>query len=64
MIKLYARICSGCGRRFLGKKMDYRCALCRKELDPATVEERDGKVIEWRGQRRIGCRAADHVRHS
>ena len=31
---------------------------------PVTVEERDGKVIEWRGQRRIGCRAADHVRHS
>lgn len=27
-MKLYPRICSNCGRRFFGKKMDYRCADC------------------------------------
>ena len=52
-------------KSILDQRERNRIALdnCR-ETAPVTVEERDGKVIEWRGQRRIGCRAADHVRHS
>ena len=47
-----------------------RARLAKRDLDyaensaPVTVEERDGKIVEWRGQRVIGCRAADHIRHS
>ena len=62
-MKLYPRICSNCGRRFLGKKMDYTCPICI-ENKRVTVEERGGLVIETRGQPVIGCRAADNVRHS
>ena len=71
MTKLYPRICSNCGRRFVGKKMDYTCPICI-ENKRVTVEERDlrnselGTImrIEWRGQRCIGRHAVDHVRHS
>ena len=55
MKKLYPRICSNCGRRFLGKKMDYRCPICR-ENDRVTIEERGNRVIETRGQRIIASR--------
>lgn len=62
-MKLYPRICSNCGRRFIGKKMDYRCPICR-ENDRVTIEERDlrnselGRImrIETRGQRIIASR--------
>lgn len=54
-MKLYPRICSNCGRRFLGKKMDYRCAICR-ENDRVTIEERGNRIIETRGQRIIASR--------
>lgn len=50
----YNRICSDCGRRFLGKKMDYRCAIC---------VENPNVTIEERGQRCIGFHSTDHVRH-
>ena len=70
-MKLYPRICSSCGRRFLGKKMDYTCPICI-ENKRVTIEERDlrnsefGQImrIEWRGQRVIGCHAVDHIHHS
>ena len=62
MKKLYPRICSNCGRRFLGKKMDYRCAICIENLN-VTIEERGNRVIETRGQRCIGFHSTDHVRH-
>ena len=55
VIKLYPRICSNCGRRFLGKKMDYTCPICR-ENDRVTIEERGNRVIETRGQRIIASR--------
>ena len=29
-MKLYPRICSNCGRRFRGKKMDAHCKRCRE----------------------------------
>ena len=63
MKKLYPRICSSCGRRFRGKKMDYTCPTCIKEKR-VTVEIRGNVVTEWRGQRCIGCRAVDHIHHS
>ena len=63
MSKLYPRICSNCGRRFLGKKMDYRCPICIENLR-VTIEERGGRVIETRGPRCIGARAASHLTHN
>lgn len=63
MTKLIPRICSGCGRRFLGKKMDYRCPICIENAEPVTVEERGNFVTEWRGQRVIGARAVGLVKH-
>ena len=62
-MKLYPRICSSCGRRFRGKKMAYTCPTCLKEKR-VTVEYRGNVRIETRGQRCIGCHAADHIRHS
>ena len=53
MKKLYPRICSNCGRRFLGKKMDYRCAICRENLK-VKIEVRGNRVIETRGQACVG----------
>ena len=53
MKKLYPRICSNCGRRFLGKKMDYRCAICRENVK-VKIEVRGNRVIETRGQACIG----------
>lgn len=61
MKKLYPRICSNCGRRFLGKKMDYRCAIC-VENPNVTIEERGNRVIETRGRAVIGARAAGYNR--
>ena len=58
-MKLYPRICSNCGRRFIGKKMDYTCPICI-ENKRVSIEERGGLRIETRGQPVIGCRAADH----
>ena len=63
MTKLIPRICSSCGCRFLGKKMDYTCPTCIKEKR-VTVEVRGNVVTEWRGARVIGCRSADFIRHS
>ena len=62
-MKLYPRICSNCGRRFVGKKMDYRCAICQENLR-VSIEERGGRVIETRGQPVIGARAINHIRHN
>ena len=62
-MKLIPRICSNCGRRFRGKKMDYTCPICI-ENKRVTVEYRGGVRIETRGQRVIGCRAVDHVHRS
>ena len=62
-MKLYPRICSNCGRRFLGKKMDYTCPICI-ENKRVSIEQRGNVRIETRGQPVIGCRAADHMRHS
>ena len=31
---------------------------------PVTIEERNGKITEWRGQRVIGCRAAGYPSHN
>ncbi len=62
-MKLYPRICSNCGRRFLGKKMDYTCPICI-ENKRVSIEQRGNVVTEWRGQRCIGAFAADHIRHS
>ena len=62
-MKLYPRTCSNCGRRFIGKKMDYTCPICI-ENKRVTVEYRGNVRIETRGQRVIGCRATDHIRHS
>ena len=39
-------------------------AMLAKPNAPVTVEVRGGIVTEWRGQRVIGGRAADHIRHS
>ena len=63
MKKLIPRICSGCGRRFVGKKMDYTCPICI-ENKRVSIEQRGNVVTEWRGPRVIGCRSADHIRHS
>ena len=71
MKKLYPRICSNCGRRFLGNKMEYRCQICINN-ERVTIEKRAirnselGSVmrsVEWRGQRVIGCRAVGQVSH-
>lgn len=62
-MKLYPRICSNCGRRFIGKKMDYTCPICI-ENKRVSIEERGGLRIETRGQPVIGFRAADHICHS
>ena len=62
-MKLYPRICSNCGRRFIGKKMDYTCPICI-ENKRVSIEERGNVVTEWRGQRCIGAFAAGHIRHS
>ena len=61
-MKLYPRICSNCGRRFLGKKMDYTCPICI-ENKRVTIEERGNVVTEWRGPRVIGARAVGLVKH-
>ena len=53
MKKLYPRICSNCGRRFIGKKMDYRCAICRENVK-VKIEVRGNRVIETRGQACVG----------
>lgn len=63
MSKLIPRICSSCGRRFVGKKMDYTCPICI-ENKRVTIEERGNVRIETRGQRFIGARAADHIHRS
>ena len=71
MKKLYPRICSSCGRRFRGKKMDAHCKRCR-EVARIWVERRElrdselGQIMrtEWRGQRIIGCSAVAHIRHN
>ena len=57
-MKLYPRICSSCGRRFIGKKMDYTCPICI-ENKRVSVEQRGNVVTEWRGQRCI----ATHITH-
>lgn len=62
-MKLYPRICSSCGRRFLGKKMDYTCPICI-ENKRVSIEQRGNVVTEWRGQRCIGAFAEDHILHS
>ena len=62
-MKLIPRICSNCGRRFLGKKMDYTCPICI-ENKRVSIEQRGNVRIETRGQRCIGAFAADHIRHS
>ena len=69
MKKLYPRICSNCGRRFRGKKMDRRCPTCVENLD-VTIEKRDlynselGMVLrtETRGRAVIGAHAAGYNR--
>ena len=48
-MKLYPRICSNCGRRFVGKKMDYTCPICIENVK-VKIEERGNRVIETRGQ--------------
>ena len=53
MKKLYPRICSNCGRRFLGKKMDYRCPICIENVK-VKIEVRGNRVIETRGQACVG----------
>ena len=63
MKKLYPRICSNCGRRFVGKKMDYTCPICI-ENKRVSIEQRGNVVTEWRGQRCIGCHAVDRIHHS
>ena len=53
-------------------EFERRARLAKRDLDyrdsayaaTVTVEERGGLRIETRGQPVIGCRAADHVRHS
>lgn len=62
-MKLIPRICSSCGRRFRGKKMDYTCPICI-ENKRVSIEQRGNVVTEWRGPRVIGCRAFDYIRHS
>ena len=52
-MKLYPRICSNCGRRFVGKKMDYTCPICI-ENKRVTIEQRGNVVIETRGTCPIG----------
>ena len=63
MKKIYPRICSSCGRRFRGKKMDYRCPICIENMR-VTIEQRGNVRIETRGPRVIGCRAVDHIHRS
>ena len=53
MKKLYPRICSNCGRRFIGKKMDFRCAICRENIQ-VKIYVRGNRVIETRGQACVG----------
>ena len=62
-MKLIPRICSNCGRRFLGKKMDYTCPICI-ENKRVSIEQRGNVRIETRGQPVIGFRSAEHIRHS
>ena len=62
-MKLYPRICSNCGRRFLGKKMDYTCPICI-ENKRVSIEQRGNVLIETRGQVCAGWRAADHIHRS
>ena len=53
-------------------EFERRARLAKRDLDyrdspyapPVTVEERDGLVIETRGQRCIGFRAEDHIHRS
>ena len=35
-MKLYSRVCSVCGRKFVGKKMDYHCPACRENIERTT----------------------------
>ena len=35
-MKLYSRVCSVCGRRFIGKKMDYHCPECKENIRRTT----------------------------
>ena len=62
-MKLIPRICSSCGRRFRGKKMDYTCPICL-ENKRVLIEQRGNRVIETRGFCPIGCHAVDHIHHS
>lgn len=67
----YQRSVVGKRREMLGRLAD-RDAAYAENAAPITIEERDlrnsefGQImrIEWRGQRVIGCRAADRVRHN
>ena len=61
-MKLIPRICSNCGRRFLGKKMDYTCPICI-ENKRVSIEQRGNVVTEWRGQPVIGWNSATHLTH-
>lgn len=53
-------------------EFERRARLAKRDLDfrdspyapPVTVEERGDCVIETRGQRCIGWRAADHISHN
>ena len=62
MKKLIPRICSNCGRRFLGKKMDYTCPICI-ENKRVSIEYRGNVRIETRGQPVIGWNSATHLTH-
>ena len=63
MKKLIPRICSNCGRRFLGKKMDYTCPICI-ENKRVSVEYRGNIRIETRGQVCAGWRSISHVSYN
>ena len=62
-MKLIPRICSNCGRRFIGKKMDYTCPICI-ENKRVSVEYRGNVRIETRGQVCAGWRSISHVSHN
>ena len=46
------------------KRLAARDAACAENSAPVTVEVHGNVVTEWRGPRVIGCRSADHIRHS
>ena len=67
MKKLYPRICSSCGRGFIGKKMDYTCPICL-ENKRVTIEQRDLRNSElgqiMRVETRGFCPIAPHIFNS